>query len=299
MPGSAAEGLRSSIRSPLYTATLASRQPEAVNTSSGPLQTTRPGQPAGGSNLTRKGTTAALITSSHLAVTRVRPGDHPHLYPAAAAKATTPALSAAPMPSAKVEQRQQQARQRAGVLLPVPVRLLMPVRLSVRRLVLMSEPDRWRRRQVASPAPAIQADARARSIAAGFPCRYAPSTAVPGAGEAPWLAPPGVVPPEVPPAGTAGAWLIAPRLAEPRLPDAGCVAMPAVRIDVPSQPAMVAVRPTFIPSGVEGVTRALAKQTAGRSTSASSAGWIAISSPQMHSSTRPPSAGSATVAALT
>ena len=70
MPGSAAEGLRSSIRSPLYTATLASRRPEAVNTSSGPLQTTRPGQPAGGSNLTRKGTTAALMTSSHLTVTR-------------------------------------------------------------------------------------------------------------------------------------------------------------------------------------------------------------------------------------
>ena len=249
---------------------------------------------------------APLITTSHLAVTRVRPGGHPHVYPAAAAKATTPALPVSPMPSAKGEQRQQQARQRAGmlllVLLLVSVRLLMPVRLSVRRLVLVSEPDRWRRRQGASPAPATQADARARSIAAGFPCRCAPSAAPPGAGGAPWLAPPGVVPPEVPPAGTAGtagAWLIAPRLAEPRRPGGGCVAMPAVRIDVPSQPAMEAVRPTFIPSGVEGVTRALAKQTAGRSTSASSAGSIPISSPQMHSSTRPPSAGSATVAALT
>ena len=202
------------------------------------------------------------------------------------------------MPSAKGEQRQQQARQREGMLLLL---VLLSVSVSVRLLVLVlvSEPDRWRRRQGASPAPAIQADARARSIAAGFPCRCAPSAAPPVAGEAPWLAPPGVVPPEVPPAGTVGAWLIAPRLAEPRLPGGGCVATPAVRIDVPSQPAMEAVRPTFIPSGVEGVTRALAKQTAGRSTSASSAGSIPISSPQMHSSTRPPSAGSATVAALT
>ena len=201
--------------------------------------------------------------------------------------------------SAQGKQRQQQARQRAGMLLPVSVRRLVPVSVRLLMLVLVSEPDRWRRRQGASPAPAIRADARARSIAAGFPCRCAPSAAPPGAGGAPWLAPPGVVPPEVPPAGTAGAWLAEHRLAEHRLPGGGCVAMPAVRIDVPSQPAMVAVRPTFIPSGVEGVTRALAKQTAGRSTSASSAGSIAISSPQMHSSTRPPSAGSATVAALT
>ena len=166
--------------------------PEVVDTSSRPLRTTRPGQPAEGGNPTReendtrKGTTAPLITSSHLAVTRVRPGDHPHLYPAAAATAATPALPASAMlASAKGKQHQQQARQRAGMLLMllVSVRLLM--------LVLVSEPDRWRRRQGASPAPAIQADARARSIAAVFPCRCSPSAAVPGAGEAPWLAPPG------------------------------------------------------------------------------------------------------------